>query len=47
MRRVDEIDPENCRAAARERFSLQRMTDQHLELYERLIRGAAAPSARA
>jgi glycosyltransferase involved in cell wall biosynthesis len=35
--RVDEIDPEVCRARARERFSLPRMTDEHLALYARLI----------
>jgi glycosyltransferase involved in cell wall biosynthesis len=33
------IDPERCRAAARERFALRRMTDQYLQLYERLGRG--------
>src|SRR5262249_9738637 len=30
------IDPERCRAAARERFSLDRMVEQYLALYERL-----------
>ncbi len=34
--RVDEIDPEVCRAAARERFPLSRMTASYLDLYERL-----------
>lgn len=31
------LDPEVCRAQARRRFSVQRMTRQYLELYERLI----------
>jgi hypothetical protein len=30
------IDPERCRKAARERFSLDRMVEQYLALYERL-----------
>ena len=33
---VDEIDPEACRVVARERFSLHQMTEQYLELYQRL-----------
>lgn len=41
MRRVDEIDPEVCRSVARERFSLERMTGEHLALYGQLIAGAA------
>jgi glycosyltransferase involved in cell wall biosynthesis len=36
MRRVDEIDPEACRAAARQRFSAERMCAEYLALYERI-----------
>lgn len=39
MRRVDAIDPEVCRAVARDRFSLRRMTDEHLDLYRRIVEG--------
>ncbi len=35
--RVNEIDPERCRRAARERFSAARMTAEYLELYSTLI----------
>jgi glycosyltransferase involved in cell wall biosynthesis len=35
--RIDEIDPEQCRKAARDRFSLSRMTTQYLNLYERIV----------
>jgi glycosyltransferase involved in cell wall biosynthesis len=38
MRRVHEIDPETCRAAARERFSADRMASEYLALYEKLAR---------
>ena len=37
--RADAIDPEACRRAARERFSLSGMTDRYLDLYARLARG--------
>jgi glycosyltransferase involved in cell wall biosynthesis len=40
--RVHAIDPEACRAAARARFDVRRMTDQYLALYARLIEGAPA-----
>lgn len=36
MLRAGEIDPEACRAAARERFGLSRMTAAYLETYEAL-----------
>jgi glycosyltransferase involved in cell wall biosynthesis len=36
MRRVGELDPEDCRRAARERFSIDRMTARYLHLYEQL-----------
>jgi glycosyltransferase involved in cell wall biosynthesis len=38
IRRTDEIAPEHCRAVARQRFSLERMTRDYLALYERLSR---------
>jgi glycosyltransferase involved in cell wall biosynthesis len=37
IRAVGEIDPEECRRAACERFALSRMTNAYLALYERLI----------
>lgn len=37
IKRADEIDPEACRAAARERFSVQRMTEQYLDRYARIV----------
>lgn len=37
--RVDEIDPEECRAEARRRFSPSVMADRYLELYERVTAG--------
>ena len=39
----DALDPETCRAAARDRFSLQRMTRSYLDAYQRLV----TPLARA
>ncbi len=41
LARVDEIDPIACKAAARARFPLRRMTDGYLALHDRLIAGAA------
>jgi glycosyltransferase involved in cell wall biosynthesis len=38
------IRPEDCRAAARSRFSLERMTGQYLALYQRLAGQARAAS---
>jgi glycosyltransferase involved in cell wall biosynthesis len=40
MRAVDTIDPDECRRAARERFSAQRMTAEYLSRYEELAGGA-------
>jgi glycosyltransferase involved in cell wall biosynthesis len=37
IRRVREIDPEECRRAARERFSAQRMFHDYLALYEHIL----------
>jgi glycosyltransferase involved in cell wall biosynthesis len=42
IKRADEIDPERCRASARERFSLSRMTGAYLRTYERLAERRAA-----
>ncbi len=45
--RAGEIDPATCRAAARERFSADRMTSEYLALYERLARLRRARAAEA
>ena len=39
IRRVDELDPANCRADAAQRFSLNRMLRDYFSLYEQLARG--------
>jgi glycosyltransferase involved in cell wall biosynthesis len=44
-RRVGEIDPGTCRAAARERFGVTRMTQAYLDRYRRLAQGAGAIAA--
>ncbi len=44
---IGEIDPENCRRAARERFSAERMLGEYLSLYERLAQGRATDAGRA
>ncbi len=41
------LDPRACRRAARERFALERMTTQYLDLYARLARAPHAPLRRA
>ena len=38
--RADEIDPEECRRVARERFSAERMVAQYMDRYQRLTRSA-------
>lgn len=43
LRAADQIDPEECRRAARERFSAERMIDEYLSLYRRL---AETPATR-
>lgn len=40
IRRVAEIEPETCRAAARERFDVARTAGRYLDAYTRLARGA-------
>lgn len=39
IRRVDELDPQDCRNAARERYSSERMFRDYLALYERILEG--------
>src|SRR5690606_24198658 len=44
---VAALEPERCRAAARARFSAERMAGEYLALYDRLIAGRGGPlSAR-
>jgi glycosyltransferase involved in cell wall biosynthesis len=40
---LDRIDRAACRRAAEERFSMARMVDDHVRLYQRLIASAAGP----
>jgi glycosyltransferase involved in cell wall biosynthesis len=47
IRAVGEIDPEACRAAARERFPLSRMITKYLTLYEQLAVGRSPPTSSA
>ncbi|HEX2804608.1 MAG TPA: hypothetical protein VHN80_00375, partial [Kineosporiaceae bacterium] len=42
--RVKEIDRAECRAAAERRFSMERMVEDHVRLYRRLIDQASVPS---
>jgi glycosyltransferase involved in cell wall biosynthesis len=37
LRRAGEIDPEACRAVARERFSAERMVERYLRRYAELV----------
>ena len=39
FQRVDEISPADCRAHAEENFSVNRMAQRYLELYERVADG--------
>ncbi len=39
MRRVEEIDPRACRLHAERHFRVERMADEYLELYGRVIKG--------
>ncbi len=41
---VDTLDPELCRATARERFSDTRMTREYFALYERVLKESRTPS---
>jgi glycosyltransferase involved in cell wall biosynthesis len=51
MRQTAELDPAACRAAARQRFSAERMVDEYLALYASVAGGGAGgeavPAARA
>lgn len=42
---IEDIDRRECRSAFEKRFSAERMTDQYLRLYERLIVAARPPRA--
>lgn len=42
IRAAHTLDPETCRAAARERFSEERMTREYLALYQRIARARPA-----
>jgi glycosyltransferase involved in cell wall biosynthesis len=46
LQRVNELDNEICRATARARFSANTMSERYLALYEDLIEGTQARSAR-
>lgn len=45
--RIGEIDRRACRAAVEKRFSLQRVVDEHLEVFRRTIEGEIGPRNRA
>ncbi|HYY80538.1 MAG TPA: glycosyltransferase [Actinomycetes bacterium] len=47
LRKVDDIDPADCRRSVQERFSAASMTDGYLELYRQVIARAAGPAAAA
>lgn len=40
---IANLDRRECRAAFEKRFSVERMTDQYLHLYKRLISAAKTP----
>jgi glycosyltransferase involved in cell wall biosynthesis len=42
MRRIDEIDRSTCRLAAEVSYSTERMIEQHIALFERLLARARA-----
>jgi glycosyltransferase involved in cell wall biosynthesis len=44
IRRADDLDPEECRRAARIRFSAERMVDEYIELYRELSHAASQPA---
>jgi glycosyltransferase involved in cell wall biosynthesis len=43
LRRIGEIDPEECRRVARERFSSDRMARDYMRLYENILTSAPLP----
>jgi hypothetical protein len=42
IRLAGDIDPDLCRATARQRFSLEAMASSYFALYERLVRHGSA-----
>lgn len=40
IRAADSLDPEVCRRAARQRFSAERMIEQYLRMYDRLVQNS-------
>jgi glycosyltransferase involved in cell wall biosynthesis len=42
LKRIGEIDPEECRRAAKERFSSDRMARDYMNLYEQILNEPAA-----
>jgi len=46
IRRIDEIDPEECRRVARERFSAARMARDYMALYQRIRSEETATAAK-
>jgi glycosyltransferase involved in cell wall biosynthesis len=42
IRHIDQIRPEDCRAAAEQRFSRDRMVRDYFDLYASMVRGARA-----
>lgn len=47
IRRIGEIDPEDCRRVARERFSAERMSRDYMAIYERILAAAGRRPAAA
>jgi glycosyltransferase involved in cell wall biosynthesis len=46
MERIDEIDPEACRASVERKFSASAMADKYLERYQEVIRRKKAQEKR-
>lgn len=44
IRRVDLLDPDECRRSARERFPIKRMVDEYIALYHRLAKNRSGTS---
>jgi glycosyltransferase involved in cell wall biosynthesis len=47
VRRIDTIDRARCRAVFEERFTAERMTNEYLQVYERLVQEKAAKEQQA
>ena len=39
MRNIDKIEPQDCRAYAEKHFSVQRMANDYVAIYQRVIEG--------